>query len=586
MKAEGIKGESIKLIKYLNSILFLLFVSTPLQANSISSMEWGTEKYPFSYSQKRNIDINVEKKNERILIKRVPYFLNTIESLRSIHLSFEKEYGFKRSSLFPLKGNPNVIKLDYRKRRFLDSIGYAASFEKKEHKIWIKPPDDLFLNQNTFVDKFSVFLIVRPYILHNDPVIFQKTVFLGGKKYGIDCILKKGRVIFRFHHLFWRNSDSIPVIKIRSKERLKKNQFTKIMLRYQANNGKLTLFLDSKEQEVLYLTHDFLPQGRPMLLKFAQQDSSLIMIGKNFIGALDEIIFSNEFLPLQLSTLTYGMLKRDKNTFMQSSAEILSKRYSLSFSQSDLSKVVYRSYEPEGSRIIFYIRYADKFFPENATEESLPFIKLYSKKKKENFTELLTHSFLGVGKAKYFQWKAVLYPDPSGENSPVLEEVIVQYKNNPPPSSPHDLQLAHVDQNGITIQFLRNSEKDVLSGGRYHVYYGIQKDKPLGVIRYLSFKDQQKETINDIHSIQADDIQLQNLQISKNKIQVTINNEMIRKNMIYTSDKPPLIYEYPLLKENIPFYFWVTACDSSYTENPEHSDHESKPSNYIIVRSE
>ena len=123
---------------------------------------------------------------------------------------------------------------------------------------------------------------------------------------------------------------------------------------------------------------------------------------------------------------------------------------------------------------------------------------------------------------------------------------------------------------------------DVINGGRYHIYYGIEPYKAMGLIRYKKIIDidhnRRVVAITDKDRYFTDDLRYQN------RIYVELDNRMIRENSLYTKDKPGLQFSNPMLQKDIPFYFWVTACDNSYEETWEKSDHESKPSNFVIVR--
>ena len=580
-----------RLVNLFFTVLFLI-ISNPVFSGEFI---WGEGGHPFSYSKKHDLQVNtVGRGNENIKIEKKSYEFDKSDWFESIHLSFDKggelDYLNRR-----FKDTYVITKANFNKKHYPDSVHNAASFESSDHQIWLVPPKNSFLNKSTQIGDFSILFLIKPHKDNRNMQIFYKTSFFEGRKHGLSCSLRGKRVVFQFHNLFWLAESSLPLVEIKTKEQLSTARFYKLLLRYQEGKAKLSLFLDSIPQKVLYLTQTGKPNGSRYIARFHPWDKSPLIIGKNFIGALDEIVFSNRLIPAKNDIFSYGATHKIGPRFKQKSGLLVSKVYGMPHSRSMVSKFNYVAHEPPGSSIRIYLRLSDLPFSSDFPEAILPYQKIPSKKinnrnllglrkntslKTEGFNKLAFNNFQAknLGKGKFFQWKAVFYPDPLGEHTPILEQVQVSYQENPPPSPPKNLEVVSVGNEKIVLRFSRNSELDVLQGGRYHIYYGIRSDEALGVIRYQKVNAFEKVTISDKDHVKTEDLRYQN------RIQVTLDNQMIYENLVYTKQNPYLNYEYSFLQKNISYYFWVTSCDNSYDEKVEYLDHESRPSNYVIAR--
>ena len=595
MKTADIKDVLKKLTGSLLSISFLLSLSS-FHISSVYAGEfvWGGSGKPFTYFQKNDLQINtVGRGDENIKIKKISYEFKKSDWFENIHLSFDEQdrldYLKRR-----FENTHRLLKASYKTRYYPDSVRSSASFESPGHQIWLIPPKYSFLSQTKHLGDFSILFLIKPHTGNKNMNVFYKTGFFEGRKHGISCLFQERHLVFQFYNLFWLSDSSLPLFEIKTKEQLTVSGFHKVLLQYEESKGRLRLFLDSIEQKVVYLTKTGKPGGDRYIARFHPWDKSPLIIGKNFLGALDEMIFSNRLLPSPYSphndTFSYGATQKIGSRFYQKSGSLTSKVYQIPYSNSTISQFDYVVNEPPGSDIRFYVRFADQPFLPDAPEFQNPFREIQPQESREStsfVTEIgqknINTSFYSfkernLGKGKYFQWKAVFYPDPLGKHTPVLDRVRLIFQENPPPSPPQNLEVVSSERGRVTLRFSRNSELDVLQGGRYHLYYGIKPDEALGVIRYQRVNASEKVTISDKDQLMTDDLRYQN------RIQITVDNQMIYENLVYTKTKPYFNYEYPLLQKGISYYFWVTACDNAYNESIESFDHESKPSHYVTTR--
>ena len=559
---------------------FYLFVSF-LLAEEIS---WGTKNNPFLFYEKQDLSIQKSSEyDENIKMQRKIFPMDLNSWFESIYISFDKKTPVSyRNTKF--KSSFTILKKSYASEEYKGSVKEAGNFRKTGDQLWIVPPKYLFLKQTHHTGNFTILFLIKPHIQNRNMKIFRKISFFGGKKYGISCTLRNDKIVLELYNLLWMQDSPLEYLEIQSKDSISTSKFQKVMLQYRDDQARLSLYIDSVEQNSVYLTQNGIPQGNRYQIKFHPWDASPLIIGEGFSGALDEMIFSNQIFPPTNHLGNFGATWKAGDMFFQERGIFISQVFKLPYSQSSILNLQYQVLEPEGSNIFLYFRSSDRIFSTDTNETELPFkgiqpslISPQSEEQRSPKT-LSTFQSKGLGKAKYIQWKAVFRPGPLGKVTPILEEVRLNYRPNPPPQAPQNLEVVSSEEGKVTLRFSRNSELDVLEGGRYHIYYGVRPDKALGVLRYKKINAQEKIPITDKDSLKTNDIRYQN------KIQITLDNSMLYQNMVYARNNPFLHFKYPLLQKGIAYYFWVTACDNAFRESVEYSDHESEPSNRVVIR--
>lgn len=525
-------------------------------------MKWGEKNNPFELYFTEDIEVETLINGEQNLkLRRQAYPVSYEESLDTLQVSFDKKSTFFKSG--------EILKSEFKTRIFEDSIGEAASFEQPLHEMWVAPADFLFLNQDTNTGDFSIYFRMRPYQLKRRMDVLQKVGLFEGRKQGLFCGWEGGTLFYEFYNFFWDHDKPLSSLKISTRDSFQANHFYAAMLIYRQNDGSLTLYLDGVEQEKIFVTNNFSEHGRILVPRFHKWDRSPLIIGRNYLGALDDVVFSNRILPSDIISGKYNSVEKKGPMVFQRPGVAISNRIDLPVSQSKIERFKYSAAVPEGTDIKLFFRYSDTEFSPDKDELNFPYIPLTSEK-------------LSNVRGKYFQWKAKLYSDASGEITPVITKVDLYYSVNPAPNSPGELSVLDSKNNEVTLEFARSLDMGVVDGGRYHIYYGLKPYQPLGAIKYKSFQEHNNEKIGV--PISDEDKWITDDQRYQNRIKISVSNEMIMANFTYFRKNPELLYQYPLLQKNVPYYFWVTTCDNQWTEKLANSDHESKPSNYVVVR--
>jgi len=547
----------------LRAILFLFFISgiTGLAADTLS---WGSKGQRFQTVSREGVVItSASSGEESITLERNSYPLTAEKLIESLYISFDRG-GFKSP-------NGETIRGDYKTVSFDDSIRESGSFEHPMHQLLVAPAEHLFLNNYVNTGSFSVYFRVRPYQLRRRMDLFQKLAFFEGIKQGIACFWEGGKLTFEFYSFFWdQQKGAVEYSHVESRDPFQANRFYSVLLQYRQSDGSVTLYIDGVEQQKIYMTSDGTPGGTILIPKFHRWDRSPLVIGRNFLGALDDIIFSNDLLDPAVVSGKFHQLSKQGAIYFQKPGVITSRIVELPNSSTVISSIVPRVVEPAGTAVRLYYRVSDRPFKETLSEQRFPFVPFYQGEKVDL-------------RGRYIQWRAELFANADGTAAPVIEEVSIVYQKNLPPQPPSEISVVMVDERSVTLEFMRSLEVDVVNGGRYHVYYGIKPYEPLGVIRYKSFSVDSSGQMRGI-TINDNDLWSTVDQRFQNRIKITVDNQMIIDNLTYSRKNPRLIYDYPLIQKNIPLYFWVTVCDNAWDEPAEYNDHESAPSEYVVVR--
>ncbi|MES0488982.1 MAG: hypothetical protein ABUK01_03260 [Leptospirales bacterium] len=553
------------------AFVFFIFISSVSGLSGVNTLVWGEEKENFAFTRMSGLETRYGREARGVRLGRLGYPLTYKQQLESLYISFDRQFTDLKAG--------EILKTDYKLKVFEDSIREAASFEQPAHQFWVAPSEYLFLNNSENTGNFSIYFRIRPYQLKRRMEIIQKVGIFEGRKQGIAAIWEGDKLYFEFINFFWHNGVPVERVRISTRDPFYSTRFQSVMLQYRQSDGSLALYLDGVDQEIHYMTSDFTREGTIMTPRFHRWDRSPLIIGRDYLGALDDMIFSNALLPPRLISGKFEPVRSVGQRFRQQPGIAISKRIQLPTSASTIESLTFKSIEPEGTKIRLYYRYSDIPFSESREGED------EQGGKNPRFIPLPEGGYIDK-LGKYIQWKAELFADSAGNTTPVLQKVSLRYSDNPPPIPPNYLAVDKIGAQQVTLIFSRSLEMDVIQKGRYHIYYGLNPYEPLGVLRFKQVKLQNGIQVG-IPITDSDKLGPKEYAIdprNQNRIKITITNEMIRQNFSYFSSRPEMLYEYPLLQRDIPYYFWITACDNAWSESSERTDHESKPSPYVVVR--
>ena len=116
--------------------------------------------------------------------------------------------------------------------------------------------------------------------------IFRKIGFFEGKKYGLSCTLRNDKIVLKLYNLLWLKDSPLEYLEIESKDNIDTFKFQKVMFQYKDDQARLSLYIDSVEQNSVYLTQNGLSNGNRYQIKFHPWDGSPLVIGEGFARAV------------------------------------------------------------------------------------------------------------------------------------------------------------------------------------------------------------------------------------------------------------------------------------------------------------
>ncbi|MDH5680367.1 MAG: hypothetical protein OEZ36_02180 [Spirochaetota bacterium] len=437
---------------------------------------------------------------------------------------------------------------DNKRKVFGESSG---KFAHPKSTLLLRPRESSWFNKTEHAGSFTIEFWMNPSTLSDGEIIFKRygPVVEEGEVYrysGIICRIKNNRLRWEFHHFFHSPGGNTTLydenktkIMIMGNQRLRRHNWTHHALSFDALNGKMTYFVNGKLEKSLFVTQSGQPEDTVLTPRFYPQEKSMLTIGHQFYGFLDEFMISKVAKTARKKKLRYASANQDKGYFhvekyTPREGIVTSHVYDLRQSGSFLKRLELNAHQDKGSYIIMEYRMSDHFFtpdkPDNYTQldrngqETILAWKTLD-------TRLPSLSTLKLTTGRYFQWRAVMKSGMSGQFSPVLKDVTFHFDIDHKPASPREL-LAFSSKGKIYLKWKGNVERDV---NRYKIYFGMESGN---------------------YIVQG-----------KKPIEINVNE---------LSDKNSPIYVIKGLKLNQVYYFVITALDRN--------GHESSLSNEVYVR--
>lgn len=436
--------------------------------------------------------------------------------------------------------------------------GGAAHFFKEDHRVEIETERDLWLATCSDLGSFTVEMRFMIYALRDGGVLFSSTGFSEGKKSGVEILIRGKRAVVRLFRLFKdENGRRVDVFLNRGRI-LRERQWYHFALSFDRISGKLATYINGDENEVHYVTAGNEPFIGVFEPSFSCADMPVAVAGKNFMGLLDELRISYRHIE-DLKKETDLALKNYRQTGNIGRIPVNA--------EGIITSDVYR-FRHTGTRVILFgweeiprpdthvwmeFRISDDLFDRN--NEKLKWYRIENRQR-NIFLKKIGDLYL---RGKYCQWRAHLISSPNGSRSPGIYDITLNYHLDRPPRSPLMLETTGTGDGSVTLRWKKNVEPDIAG---YNVYYGIQPGKYNGVIRLIN-----GQRISNA------------LNPRRNHVEVRLTNGIIEENRALDGTG---VLEYPLLKNDILYYFAVSAYDS-YRVGTVYN-HESELSTAITAR--
>lgn len=457
----------------------------------------------------------------------------------------------------------------------------AALFNRLENRVVIRSPEELWPGTGPSGD-FTIEMWLKPIYFYRKNIIFRKLNMLEGKRRGLQISFEDDRLYVHGENLFEDAAGRLHSLKLGSRSAVRTDKWVHLSVSFEAANGMLRLFLNGEEENVAPARD----ASGVWQMRFHPLDRSPIVLAESYAGALDEFRLSKRALrpgaQQAANTTTYAPLQLDYRNLRgkQRTGSVVSEvlrpaSHAQTAGVGDMhpagftarsGRVSYRASEPAGTILNFYVRSSKQPFQRDTSERELPWRRL---PRPGDSHQLPMFS--------YFQWRAELQADPTGEHSPVLHELALNFQPLIPPPAPGKLKVVPgLERLGraAVLEWDQSPDSQVQSpGGGYYIYYGLRPGEYLGrltrnadgqPIRDGLVPAQQTALLNAgeqlISRSRPDELR----RALRNRLRIRIDNDLIQTNTPQNPQSPRLPFLYP----NRVYYFAVSAYDSAGAESP------------------
>ncbi len=425
-------------------IYFPLFSKEIIQSHEISLSDW---------------------KKEKITLESIPgkkSVLQPEENLPSqgyLFLDFEPEENFQQS----LTVISNSYIPDTKNSVFGKRSGF---FSGKRNQIQVSLEGSKLSPQ--VKESFSI----RMPILLNEQgsasTLFEKLVLIKGKLFGIVLELEENKPIVTIHNLFRYSDGTTKSTELVSDEVVPRKKWHAITVTIDPNAKKILLFQNGKLRG-----ESKMDNGELLSLGFPEEDSTPLVLAKNFYGNIDAVHIHKGYPNPEVSYTRYPNVELDMETLIpsQTGSTLTSPILTSHYSQASLHKWTLGSDKPEGSLLNLYFRGSNEKF--SASSRNAP-----------NWQRITDKP--PIDRFKFHQWKIWLRPDAQGEKVPLLHSFKYELKEQLPPSTPTAIRIEAFDlpEKKVCLMWASNHEREVQSGGGYMIHYGVKPDTMVGTLFY------------------------------------------------------------------------------------------------------
>ncbi|MBE7412271.1 MAG: hypothetical protein L6Q54_14430 [Leptospiraceae bacterium] len=413
-----------------------------------------------------------------------------------------------------------------------------AGFTGKNHFISLKAEKNTLLGKELISEDFYFSLFVKPEIFEGYNTIFSKTYFSRGKKYSLNLEIVKNKLSLNIENLFSFRSKETKSLYLRSPKTINSSKWTHIIIFFKIKSGEVILYEDGIES-----VRNHFPdlEGEEPQLGIHNNDTTPFIIGQNYYGKLDNFLLSKGSPDFEATSKNYYGLEYDEQnaTASQKNGKVFSEVYKTKYSNSFIISLSKKWNIPKDTSSNLFIRISDTPFSQDDTNLQWVSETKISEIKKQSF--------------RYFQWMAVLRSNYSGEKSPSLYSVSLNYKETTPPLSPTGLKITNRNHSDLILclEWDANKEENVKNEGGYIVHYGFSPEKIAGTIFY---KNEKKEFI-------------------------TSTNLCMNNNLIHINSDPSMEKNLPFFEKGKTYYFKVSAFNNKFnqTTSPDQKSSPSKP---------
>lgn len=331
--------------------------------------------------------------------------------------------------------------------RFGDGSG---SFRAPASRLLLQPASTEVFTPNLPLSDLSLEFWLKPTRADSGEIIF---LWKASRKSGsasvsqqISCLVLRNRVVFSFLNFFGGSAGVQTTISLQGNSILVPGGWSHHLVRFDSTTGLLEYLMNGKIEAVTYATSTGKQSGT--VYNPVPGGSGRLELAPNYTGLLDEFRITQAFIE-------EPVLRK----FPAAGAVVLSPIFDLGATNSTLLSIAAQVRTPGEAAVHWSYRAGDSSAGwRDDTPSWVP------------FTPGISFAPAGPApKGRYIQIRMELYPDASGERSPVVSTLRLRYEPDQAPNPPASLLLT--PGNGrIVASWPPVSEADIAG---YVVYYGF-----------------------------------------------------------------------------------------------------------------
>ncbi len=513
-----------------------LFITTVLIL--LAAPVTGLERSQFQDWQLRGLEL-MQEKGQTVL---------KISGTRSgpgedhLFLGFDQE---TPNFLRDLSGNFRVQESEYVRVPEARGGSGAALFNRRKSGVILESPPELWPGSGP-MESFQISFHFKVAYLYRRNELLSRTGFMDGYKRGLEILIEDGFLRLELQNLFQDLDRNMHSYELRSSERILLDRWYLLQFNYNASSGKLTLYLNGQEQEVAFARTD----GQVLRAVNPAMDRSPIKIAGQYSGWMDELRISP--LGSERTTMsTYDSANYDplSGRIYQKRSEALSPVMSYNHPLQSLD-LGFSGKEPPGSMLSVEYRISQESFSPGTGEHILPFKRLKS------------DSRIPWNGSAFIQWRVVMQPSPSGQDSPLLSALNLRANPVPTPSRPTGLRVIKELSNDhqICLEWNQNPESTIEKHGGYRVHLGPASGQFVALLEYNRDKKPLRSSTLDFPLTEREKLEQKARpqairRLKQQKIRFMVDRALVERNRIWLNRREA----YPLLERGRAYYLVISA---------------------------
>ena len=193
-----------------------------------------------------------------------------------------------------LTGNYPVKKYDVYKNRsvtFRDTP--AAGFDLADNGVILATKRDSLFNQLTDMESFTISFWLKTSYSSGRRMILEKGNFIRNKFHGLRIFLQSGKLVFRFENMWFDPKAKVFTLELQGLSAVPPDSWNNYCASYDNTTGKLVLFVNNREDDLVWATVDREPESALLVPHFSGL-SDLVIGGQPF-GEMDDLFVSRSF---------------------------------------------------------------------------------------------------------------------------------------------------------------------------------------------------------------------------------------------------------------------------------------------------